>query len=42
MNFVINTVTAIVEIELGEIGYKEADVIRLLEFLGYPVKFGDE
>jgi len=25
-----------------EIVYKEKDVIRLLEFLGYPVKFGDE
>jgi len=25
-----------------EIVYREADMIRLLEFLGYEVKFGDE
>lgn len=25
-----------------EIVYREADIIRLLEFLGYSVKFGDE
>lgn len=30
------------ECEREEIVYREADIIRVLEFLGYSVKFGDE
>lgn len=30
------------ECDPDEIVYREKDIIRILEFLGYPVKFGDE